>query len=120
MRVVTDIVTGEVDPGACVWCRERAVKCGIAVRGYAVGGRKRPRKEGAEGARKKPRSEREDKGKEVDPRERGGLRVILEDDIEEYEEGEVLEETLATEVPVAGGSGTRLEEVDTVTNSNGV
>ena len=68
MRVVTDVVTGEVDPGACVWCRERVVKCGIAVRGYAVSGRKRPRKEGAEGLRKKPRSEKS-KGKEVDPRE---------------------------------------------------
>ena len=54
MRVVTDVVTGKVDPGACVWCRERAVNCGIAVCGYGVGGRKRPRKEGAEGPRKKP------------------------------------------------------------------
>ena len=45
----------------------------------------------------------------MDPRERGDLQVILEDDIEEYEEGEVLEETLAPEVPVAGGSGMRLE-----------
>ena len=40
MRVVTDIVTGEVDPGACIWCREWAVKCGIAVRGYRVSGKK--------------------------------------------------------------------------------
>ena len=67
MRVVTDVATGEVDPGACVWCREQAVKCGIAMHGYVVGGKKQPRKEGAEGPRKKPRSEK--KGKEVDPRE---------------------------------------------------
>ena len=40
------------------------------------------------------------------------MRVILEDDIEEFEEeeGEVPEaETMATEVPVARGSGTRRE-----------
>ena len=67
MRVVTDVVTGKVDLGACVWCRERVVKCGIAVRGYMVGGKKGPRKEGAEGLRKKPRSEKQ-KGKEVDAR----------------------------------------------------
>ena len=108
MRVVTDVVTGEVDPGACVWCRERAVRCGIAVRGYAVGGKKRPRKEGAEGPRKKPRSEKS-KGKEVDPRERGDMRVILEDDIEEFEEEEESEVQRIAEVPVAGGSGTRRE-----------
>ena len=59
MRVVTDVVTGEVDLGACVWCRERAVKCGIAVCGYAVGRKKRLRKEGAEGLRKNPRSEKQ-------------------------------------------------------------
>ena len=113
MRVVTDVVTGEVDPGACVWCRERAVRCGIAVRSYAVGGKKRPRKEGAEGPRKegaegprkKPRSEKS-KGKEVDPREQGDMRVILEDDIEEFEEEEESEVQRITEVPVAGGSGT--------------
>ena len=105
MQVVTDVVTGEVDPGACVWCRERAVRCGIAVRSYAVGGKKRPRKEGAEGPRKKPRSEKS-KGKEVDPRERGDMRVILEDDIEEFEEEEEGEVPGITEVPVVGGSGT--------------
>ena len=77
------------------------------MRGYVVGGKKRPRKEGAEGPRKKPRSEK--KGKEVDPRERSDMRVILEDDIEE-EESEVPEaEKMATEVPVAEGSGTRRE-----------
>ena len=41
------------------------------------------------------------------------MRVILEDDIEEFEEeeeGKVPEaETMATEVPVAGGSGTQRE-----------
>ena len=109
MRVVTDVVTGEVDPGACVWCRERAVRCGIAVRGYAVGGKKRPRKEGAEGPRKKPRSEKS-KGKEVDPRERGDMRVILEDDIEEFEEEEEGKVPGIAEVPVAEGSGTWREE----------
>ena len=109
MRVVTDVVTGEVDPGACVWCREWAVRCGIAVRGYAVGGKKRPRKEGAEGPRKKPRSEKS-KDKEVDPREWGDMRVILEDDIEEFEEEEESEVQRIAEVPVAGGSGTRRED----------
>ena len=42
------------------------------------------------------------------------MRVILEDDIEEFEEGEEGEvpeaETMATEEPVAGGSGMQREE----------
>ena len=109
MRVVTDVATGEVDLGACVWCREWAVKWGIAMRGYAVGGKKPPRKEGAEGPRKKPRSEKQ-KGKEVDPRERGDMGVILEDDIEEFEEEEEGEVPGIAKVPVAGGSGMRREE----------
>ena len=108
MRVVTNVVTGEVDLGVCVWCRERAVKCGIAVCGYAVGGKKRPRKDGAEGLRKKPRSEKS-KGKEVDLRERGDMRVILEDDVEEFEEEEEGKVPGIAKVPVAGGSGTRRE-----------
>ena len=95
------------------------------MHGYAVGGRKRPRKEGAEGPRKegaegprkegaegprkKPRSEKS-KGKEVDLRERGDMRVILEDDdIEDFEEEEEGEVPGIAEVPVAGGSGTREE-----------
>ena len=115
MRVVTDVVTGEVDPGACVWCREWAVRCSIAVRGYAAGGKKRPRsrKEGEDNPRKKPRSEGEEKskGKEVDPRERDGLRMILEDEVERMdEEGEVpQQEPVGATEPVASGSGARKE-----------
>jgi hypothetical protein len=124
MRVMTDVATGEVDPGACVWCRERAVKCGIAVRGYTTIGKKRPRKKVEDEPRKKPRSEKKDKGKAVDPTERDGLQMVLEEKIDEIRGTEVEvpeeemmgieievpeEETMATEVPVAEGLGVRLK-----------
>ena len=78
-------------------------------------GKKRPRsrKEGEDSPRKKPRSEGEEKskGKEVDPRERDGLRMILEDEVERMdEEGEVpQQEPAGATKPVASGSGARKE-----------
>jgi hypothetical protein len=112
MRVMTDVVTGEVDPGTCIWCREQAVKCGITVQGYTTVGKKWPRK--------KPRLEKKDKGKVVDPTERDGLQMILEDKIDEIRGTKVKvpeEETMATEVPMAESLGVKLktsEEAPTV------
>jgi hypothetical protein len=120
MWVMTDVVTGEVDPGTCIWCRERAVKCSIAVRGYTTVGKKWLRKNVEDEPRKKPRSEKKDKGKAVDPTERDGLWMILEDNIDKIRGAEVEvpeEETMATEAPVAGSSEAKLkasEKVPTV------